>query len=57
MKNVKANHPMQTRHGRPNWRAYNVVQLSEALEKNSTPKVKHKIQTELNRKQRNAGLV
>jgi hypothetical protein len=50
MKNVKVNHPMQTRHGRPSWKAYNIAQLQEALEKNSTPKVKHKIQSEMNRK-------
>lgn len=41
---------MQTRHGRPRYKAYSVVQLQEALEKASTPKVKDKIRNELNRK-------
>ena len=47
---------MQTRHGRTNWKAHSIVQLQEALDKNSTPKVKDKIQNELNRKVRNAGI-
>jgi len=50
MKKVKLGNPMQTRHGRTNWKSHSVVQLQEALEKTSTPKVKHKIQQELNRK-------
>ena len=56
MKNVKVNHPMQTRHGRPNWKSYNVLQLQEALEKSSTPKVKYKIQNVLNRKVKNLAI-
>ena len=55
-KNVKVNNPMQTRHGRPNWKAYSVVQLQEQLEKTSSSKVKDKIRNELNRKVRNAGI-
>ena len=54
MKNVKVNNPMHTRHGRPNWKAYSILQLQEQLEKSSTPKVKHKIRQELNRKVNNA---
>jgi hypothetical protein len=54
MKKVKTGNPMQTRHGRPNWKAYSVVQLQEQIEKNSSPKVKHKIRQELNRKVNNA---
>lgn len=50
MKGIKHNDPMQNRHGRVNWKAHSVVQLQEALGKTSTPKVKHKIQQELNRK-------
>ena len=50
MKGIKHNNPMQTRHGRTNWKSHSVVQLKDALEKTSTPKVKHKIQQELNRK-------
>jgi len=50
MKGIKHSDPMQTRHGRINWKAHSVVQLQEALAKTSTPKVKHKIQQELNRK-------
>jgi len=46
----KISNPMHTRHGRPNWKAHSIVQLQEALVKNSTPKVKHKIQSELDRK-------
>ena len=55
-KNVKVNNPMQNRHGRPNWKAYSVVQLQEQLEKTSSSKVKDKIRNELNRKVRNAGI-
>ena len=55
-KNVKVNNPMQTRHGRPNWKSYSIVQLQEQLEKTSSSKVKDKIRNELNRKVRNAGI-
>lgn len=45
---------MQTRHGRPNWKAYSIAQLQEQVEKATTPKVRHRIRQELNRKVNNA---
>jgi len=48
---------MQTRHSRPRWKAYSISQLVEQLEKVKTPKILHKIRVELERKQRNAGLI
>jgi len=50
MKKVKVSDPMQTHNGRPNWKAHSVTQLQEAIVKNSSPKVKHTIRQELNRK-------
>ena len=54
MRGIKPKNPMQTRHGRPNYKAYSVAQLEDALSKSSTPKVKHKINTVLNYKVKHA---
>lgn len=55
MSNVsKANLPRQkpgfTHNNKPRYRSMSVSQLEEALEKSSTPKIKDKIRTEINRR-------
>ena len=45
MRGIKHKNPMQTRHGRPRYKAYTVAQLMDAYEKTSVKKTKHKIAT------------
>lgn len=47
---------MQTRHGRPRYRAYTVAQLLEAYEKTSIKKIKHKIATAISFKTKKSGV-
>ena len=57
MKGIKHKNPMQTRHGRIRYKAYSHVELMVMYKKESTPKKKHKIIEEINRKLKNAGIV
>ena len=57
MKGIKHKNPMQTRHGRTRYKAYSHVELMVMYKKESTPKKKHKIIEEINRKLKNAGIV
>jgi hypothetical protein len=50
MKGIKHKNPMQTRHGKPRYKAYNIQQLTEMLEKTSIPKIKDRIRNALNYK-------
>ena len=50
MKGIKHKNPMQTRHGRPRYKAYSITQLLDAYEKTSVPKAKEKILNMLNYK-------
>ena len=56
MRGIKHKNPMQTRHGRPRYKAYTVAQLLEAYEKTSVKKIKHKITTAMNYKLKNSGV-
>ena len=56
MKGIKHKNPMQTRHGRPRYKAYSIVQLIEAYEKTSVPKIKSKILNILNHKSKRNGV-
>lgn len=56
MKGIKHKNPMQTRHGRPRYKAYSITQLLDAYEKTSVPKVKEKILNMLNYKSKKNGL-
>ena len=47
---------MQTRHGRPRYKAYTVAQLLEAYEKTSVKKIKHKIATAINYRTKKNGV-
>lgn len=46
--------PLVTDSGKPRYKAYSIKQLQEELSKTKTPKILHKIRTELQRKQINA---
>ena len=56
MKGIKDKNPMQTRHGRPRYKAYSITQLMDAYEKTSVKKIKHKIATAINYKTRMNGV-
>ena len=56
MKGIKNKNPMQTRHGRPRYKAYSHIELMVMYKKSTSPKVKHKIVQEINRKLKNLGL-
>ena len=47
---------MQTRHGKPRYKAYSITQLLDAYEKTSVPKAKEKILNMLNYKSKKNGL-
>lgn len=57
MKGIKHKNPMQTRHGRPRYKAYSHIELMLMYKKESNPKKKHKIIEEINRKLKNLGVV
>lgn len=56
MKGIKHKNPMQTRHGRTRYKAYSHLQLMLMYRKESSPKAKHKIIVEINRKLKNMGV-
>ena len=55
MRGIKPKNPMQTRHGRTRYKAYSHIELILMYKKSSSPKVKHKIVQEINRKLKNLG--
>jgi len=57
MKGIKSKNPMQTRHGRTRYKAYSHTQLMLMYDKESSPKKKHKIIEEINRKLKNLDVV
>lgn len=57
MKGIKFKNPMQTRHGRIRYKAYSHIQLMLMYKNESSPKKKHKIIEEINRKLKNLGVV
>ena len=56
MRGIKHKNPMQTRHGRPRYKAYTVAQLLGAYEKTSIKKIKHKIATAISFKTKKSGV-
>lgn len=57
MRGIKHKNPMQTRHGRVRYKAFSHIQLMLMYQKESSPKKKHKIIEEINRKLKNLGVV
>ena len=56
MRGIKHKNPMQTRHGRPRYKAYTIAQLLDAYEKTSVKKTKHKIATAISFKTKKNGV-
>ena len=56
MRGIKHKNPMQTRHGRPRYKAFTIAQLLEAYDKTSVPKIRHKIVTAMNHKIKTSGV-
>ena len=57
MRGIKHKNPMQTRHGRVRYKAFSHIQLMLMYQKESSPKKKHKIIEEINRKLKNLGVI
>jgi hypothetical protein len=57
MKGIRHKNPMQTRHGRTRYKAFSHIELMLMYNKESSPKKKHKIIEEINRKLKNLGIV
>ena len=56
MKGIKHKNSMQTRHGRPRYKAFTIAQLLDAYEKTSVKKIKHKIATAITYKTKKSGV-
>ena len=50
MKGIKHKKPLQTRNGRPRYKAFTIKQLVDAYGKTSAPKIKFKIEMALRNK-------